>query len=71
MALILIFAGSLTGMLIGGYQMMLLNATVWTAFSTYVGFSLGFPILVGLFALTVAALRGRSEEQDEFGLYNV
>ncbi|MBE1291604.1 MAG: hypothetical protein GJ677_03850 [Rhodobacteraceae bacterium] len=69
MALILIFAGSIAGILLGGIQMMFQDATAWTALSTYLSFSLGFPLCTGLISLTLTALRGRFAEQDAFGLY--
>ncbi|WP_412555381.1 hypothetical protein [Shimia sp. MIT1388] len=69
MALILIFAGSIAGILLGGVQMMFQDASVWTALTTYLSFSLGFPLSAGLIGLTLTALRGRFAEQDEFGLY--
>ena len=71
MALVLIFAGSIAGLLLGGYQMMFQNAPLWTGFVTYLSFSLGFPVCAGLIALSLTALRGRAAEQDEFGLYKI
>lgn len=71
MALILIFAGSIAGILLGGIQMMFQDASAWTALVTYMSFSVGFPLCSGLIALTLSTLRGGQREQDEFGLYKV
>ena len=58
MALVLIFAGSIAGILLGGIQMIFQDASVWTALTTYLSFSLGFPLSAGLIALVLTALRG-------------
>ncbi|GAA6179611.1 MULTISPECIES: hypothetical protein [unclassified Shimia] len=66
MALVLIFAGSIAGLLLGGFQMAFQNASLWTGFSTYLSFSLGFPIVALAIALALGALRPSPKDRDAF-----
>lgn len=70
MALILIFAGSFTGILVAAVQMLFQNASLWQGFGTYLTFSIGFPIAAGVLALAVTTLRARAQNSDNLGLYN-
>lgn len=70
MALILIFAGSLVGILVAAFQVLFQDASLWQGFTTYLTFSIGFPIAAGLFAQLMAALRARTQDDDDYGLFN-
>ncbi len=70
MALILIFAGSVAGMCLASFQMLFQDATFWQGLSTYVSFSVAFPVVTGILAFSIQSLRTPAEDRDDFGLYN-
>ncbi|WP_144432636.1 hypothetical protein [Shimia marina] len=66
MALVLIFAGSMAGLLIGAFQMMFQDASVWALLTTYLSFSLAFPAVALTLAMALGTLRPSHDETDLF-----
>lgn len=59
MALVLIFICSMIGFFMAAVQMVVLENGLWQAFTTYVGFAIGYPIAFFLFLWLLDVLRHR------------